>query len=93
MGDGVPNQGHFGHYQGGVLVGYILWYHDQQVTGNAWVKSPEMSLTGYADLHEEAANGQQAFETQLATTAWDTFVTTNAVDLTALRAGVLKLLP
>jgi hypothetical protein len=93
MGDGVPNQGHFGHYQGGTLVGYILWYHDQQVTGNDWMRSLEISTAAYADLYDAATNGQTAFEAELATTAWHSFFGVYAVSKTALRAGVLKNAP
>ncbi len=93
MGDGVPNQGHIGHYENDILVGYILFYHDQQVTGNAWMPSNQIGTGAYVDLYAEAQNGQQAFETFLALTAWHAFFGTYPVSKTALRAGVLKLAP
>jgi hypothetical protein len=93
VGNGVPNQGHIGHFEGGTLVGYILFYHDQMVTGNDWKPSLQISTAAYADLHAAAQNGQQAFETELATTAWHSFFGVYAVSKTALRAGVLKVSP
>ena len=93
MGNGVPNSGPFAHYEGEYLVDYRIIYHDQTVTGSAWVPSPPISIAAYGDLHVAAGVGQQAFETELATTDWHSFFGVYAVSKTALRAGVLKLAP
>ena len=93
MGNGVPNQGTFAHYEGGTLVDYRIVYHDQVVTGSTWVPSLGITPSTYASLHTAAQNGQAAFETALATTAWHSFFGVYAASKTALRAGVLKLIP
>ena len=93
MGNGVPNQGHFGHYEDGVLVDYRIVYHDQMVTGSDWKPSLGITPAAYADLHTAAQSGQTAFETELATTAWHSFFGVYAVSKTALRAGVIRLAP
>lgn len=93
MGDGVPNQGTFAHYEGGALVDYRLCYHDQQVTGDAWVQSLGVTPAVYSTLRAAALDGQQAFETALSSTAWHSFFGVYAASKTALRAGVLKLAP
>lgn len=93
MGNGVPNQGPWQHRQpNGVVVGYCIIYHDQMVTGNAHVHSPEVSPSDYASLRAAAAQGQSAFDTALASSGWASFFTPYpGVDKVALRAGVLDL--
>lgn len=93
MGNGVPNQGTFAHYEGGTLVDYRIIYHDQQVTGSSWVVSLGVTPAVYGDLRAAAQDGQQAFEAALSSTAWQSFFGVYAASKTALRAGVLKLAP
>ena len=93
MGNGVPNQGPFAHYQGSTLVDYRIFYHDQQVTGPDWIPSLPISPSEYATIHAAAQQGQQAFETAVAATDWHSFFGVYPVSKTVLRAGVLKLSP
>lgn len=75
-GDGVPNQAPWGHYRGDVTsgpVGYFFHYHDQQVTGNEWKRSLEMSPAEYAALRAAAFQSQAAFETVLFAGSWGGF--------------------
>lgn len=93
MGNGVPNSGPFAHYEGSTLVDYRIIYHDQQVTGSAWVPSQGVTPAVYAGLHAAAGVSQQAFEAELATTNWHSFFGVYSISKVVLRAGVLKLSP
>lgn len=89
MGNGVPNQGNQPHFEGSSLVGYYFWYHDQQVTGNDWKHSVQMSVSAYAALRAAALEGQFAFETEWAAGVWKDFSDLyTGISLTAARAGV-----
>lgn len=89
MGNGVPNGGPCPHYEGQTLVGYIYFYHDQQVTGNDWKPSPQMTITAYTGLRAAAFQGQTEFDAEWAQGAWASFSAFyTGIDLGAARKGV-----
>lgn len=73
MGNGAPNQGVWRHRQGGVIVGYRYIYHDQQITGDNYVHSPEVSPGAYHALRQAAEQGLGAFGNAVAGSAWGPF--------------------
>lgn len=94
MGDGVPNQGPFKHWQGGVAVGVLFRYHDQKVTGNAWPESLEVSIAGYVTLRNAAIQSQAAFDAAVAASAWGAFFNLYpGIHKAAARQGCIDLLP
>lgn len=95
-GDGVPNQGPWKHRRGGPtpgVVGYRIIFHDQQITGDNYVHSEEISPSAYALIHSAAAQGQTAFNAAVQATScpWAAFLAEYPVDLDELRLGVLDL--
>ena len=92
MGSGVPNQGPWQHRQPGTIVGYRFRYHDQLITGNATVESPEISAGDYATIRAAAAQGASAFASAITSSAWATFFGIyTGIDMTEARLGVLDL--
>lgn len=89
MGNGVPNQGNQPHFNGTSLSGYYFCYHDQQVTGNDWKRSVQMSVTDYATLRAAALVSQAAFETEWASGVWKDFTDLyTGISMPAARASV-----
>lgn len=92
MGNGVPNQGPWQHRQPGTIVGYRFRYHDQLVTGSAYVESAEIAPSDYATLRSAAKTSPAAFATALAASGWSAFFATyGGIDLTEARLGVVDL--
>lgn len=92
MGNGVPNQGPFQHRQpGGVVVGYRYRYHDQQVTGGAWMESVEIAPPVYAALRAAAVAGPAAFGPALGASAWAPFFLQWRLDMETARLGLTDL--
>lgn len=94
MGNGVPNQGPWKHWEGSTAVGVRFRYHDQQVTGNAWPESLEVTMSAYTTIRNAAIQSQNAFEAAVAASAWDGFFDTyTGINKTAARQGCIDLLP
>lgn len=91
-GNGVPNAGPWQHRQPGTVVGYRYRYHDEQVTGSAYVESPEIPPADYATLRSAAKQGASAFAAAVTSSGWSTFFGIyTGIDMTEARLGVLDL--
>ncbi len=72
-GDGVPNEGPWQRREPGAIKGYRFRYHDQQVTGNVYEESAEISPAAYGTLRAAALTSRAAFDTALANSGWASF--------------------
>lgn len=94
MGNGVPNQGPFKHWQGSAAVDVVFRYHDQQVTGSAWPESLPVTISGYTTIRNAALQSRAAFDAAVAASAWDAFFKLyTGINKTAARQGCIDLLP
>jgi hypothetical protein len=81
MGSGVSNRIVGQHRQAGTgIVDYRLLYHDDLVTGSAWVHSPTITPATYATLKAAAAVSEAAFLAAVANTAWQSFLNVYGYD-------------